>query len=85
MNIDNREVYKHEYWQQGRLLLTRRTRKWSDAERNRVDYGERCMAFVNFSSVDEGRSRILVYKYGSPGECAEAVYEHNKVVMKFIA
>ena len=47
-------------WQQGRLLETPTTRKFSDDMRKQYDAEERRMVFANFSPVDEGRGRRRV-------------------------
>lgn len=74
---DRREEFKDVPWQQGRLLLTDNTRRWSQEQRDEADAIERSTAFVNFSASDEGRGREYVYCFQSSEECLAAVEAHN--------
>lgn len=64
-------------YQQGRLLLTQNTKRWTQEQRHAADEQERCMVFKNFSASDEGRSRVFVCKCASPTEAAELVKRLN--------
>ncbi|MGI2056228.1 hypothetical protein ACRN9T_03395 [Shewanella baltica] len=77
---DNRLTFKDVPWQQGRVLSTRHTRRWSKQELEKVTRIERRTAFVHFYAHDEGRSRELVYQFDSTEECLKAVNEHNKAL-----
>lgn len=79
---DRRAEFQRVTWQQGRLLLTDNTRRWSQSQRDNVDTVERCMAFANFSAEDEGRSRILLYRFATHEECQSAVTTHNEILSR---
>jgi hypothetical protein len=74
---DRRAEFAGVPWQQGALLITATTRRWSQEERDRTHQVEQCAAFAHFSGADEGRSRKFVYRYDTPQACAAAVAEHN--------
>lgn len=48
------------FWQQGRLLMTKITKRWSEEEKEETDKQEKLRVFVRFSGADEGRSRELI-------------------------
>lgn len=77
MRIDLREKFKDEKWQQGCLLRTSLTSKWTKEEFKDMDHKEHCRVFVNFTARDDGRGRILIYICDSPEECEKLVEEHN--------
>ncbi|MGR3969265.1 hypothetical protein [Shewanella sp. 1180_01] len=77
---DNRLTFNDVPWQQGRVLYTRHTRRWSKQELEKVTRIERRTAFAHFYAHDEGRSRDLVYQFDSTEECEKAVNEHNKAL-----
>lgn len=54
------QLHAKEPWQQGRLLSTATTRKWTEAERQEGDERERRTVFSGFTATDEGRSRKRV-------------------------
>jgi len=74
---DRREEFKNVRWQQGRLLLTANTRRWSKEQRDEANDIERCTAFANFTASDKGRSRNYVFQFASRAECKAAVEWHN--------
>lgn len=74
---DRREEFKDVPWQQGFLLVTSNTVRWSKQHREDADRGEKCTAYANFSPYDLGRSRIYLYRFNTPEECYNAVKEHN--------
>jgi len=74
---DRREEFNNVLWQQGRLLLTNITRRWSKEQRDEADDIERRTAFANFTESDEGRSREYVFQFSSHAECRAAVERHN--------
>ena len=76
-HLDRREEFKDFPWQQGKLLLTNTTLRWSEEQKDKAEFLERCLAFVNFSPEDQGKSRIYIYRFESPKECSKAVKEHN--------
>ena len=75
--IDRREEFKDVLWQQGRLLETKMTKRWNESAREFAHNDELHYAFVNFSVIDEGRSRICIFRFSSPEECEKAVQAHN--------
>ena len=77
---DRREEFKGVPWQQGRLLLTANTRRWSKEQRDEADDIERRTAFANFKTADEGRSREYVFQFDSHAECKAAVEWHNELL-----
>ncbi|MGE6315878.1 hypothetical protein ACQKC1_08830 [Shewanella baltica] len=77
---DNRLTFNDVPWQQGRVLSTRHTLRWSKQELEKVTRIERRTAFAHFYAHDEGKSRELVYQFDSAEECAKAVNEHNKAL-----
>jgi hypothetical protein len=80
--IDRREEFKLEHWQQGRILLTSITKKYSQEVWDQTSATEKRMAFAYFSSSDEGRSRELIYVYDTKEECFSACLEHNFELQK---
>jgi hypothetical protein len=80
--MDRREEFKNVKWEQGRLLNTWTTNRWTDEQRAESDAVERKMAFAYFSAEDEGRERVFVFKYSTPEECVNAVNEHNSALEK---
>lgn len=80
--IDRRKEFENEPWQQGRLLLTNRTRRWSQEEKYRTDISEKKMLFTRFSGFDEGRGRILLWVFESAEDCEQAVKFHNEQLEK---
>lgn len=74
---DRREEFAAERWQQGRLLNTAETRRWTKAQRAEAAFVEKSTAFAGFSASDQGRSREFVFRYGSSSECRAAVEWHN--------
>lgn len=75
--IDRRKKFKDVPWQQGYLLLTNNTSRWSKEQRDECDDEERHIAFAHFTPENEGRSREFVYRFSSHDECAAAVAAHN--------
>ena len=67
-----------KHWQQGCLLTTRTTMKWSKQQRIEANKRESCMVFKNFSFIDEGRSRIFVKPCKTSEEASTVVIKHNK-------
>jgi len=80
--MDRREEFKNVMWEQGRLLNTRETKRWSEEQRAKANATEHRMAFAHFSAVDEGRGRVCVFVYDTPEECINAVNEHNSTLKK---
>lgn len=70
-------AYVPDYWQQGRLLHTNRTRQYSKYEWDRYDAEERRMVFRNFDALDEGRSRERIAVFETAEDAARAVRDHN--------
>lgn len=66
-------------YQQGRLLLTQNTRRWTQSQRDEANAQECCMVFKSFSAEDEGRSRMFVCKCASPTKAAELVKQLNEL------
>lgn len=71
---------KFNYWQQGRLLQTTQTKKWSKEERLAAHNEELCMVFKYFSDVDQGRSREFITRCQSSDQAAKVVHEHNALM-----
>ena len=82
---DNRLTFNDVPWQQGRVLSTRHTLRWSKQELEKFTRIERRTAFAHFYVHDEGRSRELVYQFDSAEECAKAVNEHNKALAEALS
>ena len=68
--------------QQGVLLDTKRTRKWSENDKIQGQYEEARRVFIRMGAYDEGKSRELVAIYDTPKQAAEAVYKHNAFVLE---
>ena len=79
---DRRKEFKNHHWQQGRLLVTRITETWDDERKKEVDNEEKKCCFVNFFSGDDGRDRILVYKFDTVKECEKTIEKHNNKLIK---
>lgn len=70
-------------WRQGVLLLTARTRAWSDQARELGRLEEAREVFSNFHAADEGRSRVFVCRCEQPDDAAlivRAVNSHDALV-----
>ena len=48
---DRRKEFKNKYWQQGNLLITRITSKWSDEQKQETADKERRCCFVDFNLI----------------------------------
>jgi len=79
---DLRNQYLTYQWQQGQLLSTPTTRRWSQEEKDRGSFQERCMSFVHFTILDQGKSRTFIHKYDTPELCKNAVDGHNRKLQK---
>lgn len=75
--LDRREEFKNVPWQQGRLLETQETKRWSLYARQIGSTMERKIAFAYFSAEDGGRGRVYLYCFQSAKECLDAVEQHN--------
>lgn len=82
--VDKRKDYKDKYWQIGRVLRTRTTLRYSREEFEEAEKTEKKSSFVNFSSLDEGRSRILLFFYSSEYACKRAVNRHNSKGINYV-
>ena len=75
--LDRREEFSKVPWPQGRLLMTRTVCRmpvlW---QQNMAKLEARC-AFANFSSHDEGCSRVFLYEFPTADACLQAVKQHN--------
>lgn len=80
--IDRRKEFENEPWQQGRLLLTNRTRRWSQEEKDRTDANEKKRLYARFSSHDEGKSRVLLWVFEFAEDCEQTVKFHNEQLEK---
>lgn len=69
-----------DMWQQGYLLQTPQTLRWSKEEQKAADNEERRMVFKNFSPLDAGRSRQLIAQCQTHGQAESLVEEHNHAV-----
>lgn len=67
-------------WVTGRLLYTRDTSRWTDDERYHADLEERKMIFTNFTSFDEGRSRVFIKRYETTHEASLETVRHNRLI-----
>ncbi len=76
MEIDRRVEFSRVKWHQGQFISTRGFRPPTNIKE--LEFVESCCAYIDFSLVDMGRDRQLVYSFGSPAECEKAVEEHNK-------
>ncbi|MGI2024835.1 hypothetical protein [Shewanella glacialipiscicola] len=82
---DNRLTFNDVPWQQGCVLSTRHTRRWSKQELEKVTRIERRTAFAHFYAHDEGQGREFVYQFDSAEECLKAVHEHNKALAEALS
>ena len=58
--IDRRKEFKKRMWSQGMVLDTQITREFSNEQFiENMEEEKRC-CLVDFQSIDEGRSRILI-------------------------
>ncbi len=65
---------------QGYLMETPNTRRWTKKERLDGEYEEQRRLFKNQSSLDDGKSRILVSVFHLPEEARDAMIRYNKAV-----
>ena len=71
--------------QQGELLYTQDTAdrcKWSDDQIKAGHYVEQCMAFTNFTELNQGRSRTFIARFNSPIECKTFIDNYNGMIDK---
>lgn len=78
-------MYTPDYWQQGRLLYTNRTRWFRQDEWDRYDAEERRMVFRNFDALDDGRSRVRIAVFETAEDAARAVLDHNEAEDRRVA
>ena len=76
--MDRLSEFKDKMLSQGRVLSTPTTRRWSKEEWDRVDKQERKALFYNFSGMDHGRGREIVFVAESETEALEVLEKHNK-------
>ena len=75
---DHRRDFALVAWQQGALLFTSLTARWTAEDRQAAHEREQRQAFAHFSVRDEGRSRQFLYEFPTADECRAAVDEHNR-------
>jgi hypothetical protein len=75
--IDRRKEFLKKPWIQGFMIWTSITRRFNKEEVRLCRDSESKRAFVNFTSEDEGRSRILIYVYANKRNCKRAIIKHN--------
>lgn len=63
-----------EPWQQGRLLDTPQTLRWTKEERERTDAFERRLLFANFTAADQGKSRERVAEFRKAEDAVRVYY-----------
>lgn len=71
---------KYTRWEQGRLLDTKETLRWSGEERYMADLRERCKIYVGFDEKDQGRSRHRIAKCDDIVTTERMVAEHNAMI-----
>jgi hypothetical protein len=79
---DRREEFADVPWQQGRMLYTQITMRWSVEEKEKTQKAERCRVFAYFSATDEGRSRELLLVCETPRQARDIVNSHNTKLRK---
>lgn len=79
---DLRDEYRDVIWQQGVLLQTRTVQRMSAEWRQAASEEEKRGLFAHFSSVDQGRSRVRLWRFETADECATAVEKHNKKLLE---
>ena len=62
-----------EPWQQGQLLLTTRTKRYTPELWEKLSNEEKRMVFANFTPLDEGRGRQLIAICQTPEDAARIV------------
>ncbi len=77
---DRRAEYNDVSWQQGCLLMTRDVKRQSPEWQAEAAAAEKRMVFAHFSTMDDGRSRVLLFACATPEEAAEMVRTHNAEV-----
>lgn len=75
---DRQEEFANVPWQQGRLLDTPQTRRWSEKMKTEYRADEERMAFAFFTAEDNGCGRQFVAMFRTAEECKAAVVEHNR-------
>ena len=74
-------------WNQGRLLLTNETKRWTQGQKDHADDREKRMVFCNFTSTDEGSGRRPLFAspdVTSKEDAAFIAYAHNWEPTKII-
>lgn len=77
--------HKNVPWQQGRLLMTRQTLRWTEAEKAEGQRLEERGVFAHFTASDEGRSRVRLMTCATAKEAAAVVKFHNQTLKKELA
>ena len=74
-------------WNQGRLLLTNETKRWTQGQKDHADDREKRMVFCNFTSTDEGRGRRPLFAspdVTSKEDAAFIAHAHNWDVVSVV-
>lgn len=74
---DRRGEFSSVPWQQGRMLWTARTRRMPPEDQRDAQQHEARSLFAHFTARDQGRGRVLLWRYDTAEECAAAVEQHN--------
>jgi hypothetical protein len=70
------------YLKQGRLLDTYMTSRMSQQEAMHADYQEQCMAFFDFTHLDQGKGRTLYRRFDTPSQCTIFITNYNNKIRK---
>jgi len=69
-------------WSTGRTLHTKFTSRWSQEEWDANEAIERSMIFEDFTSMDDGKGRVLIAKCESEDIARQIVKAHNHPILR---
>lgn len=75
--VDRRLEFAHVPWQQGFLIHTRTVMRMPLEWRSQAAHDERLRVFADFTTRDEGRSRVLIFVCEHPQDAQAMVKWHN--------
>ena len=71
-----------EWWSVGRVLPTANTQSWSPETLQIAEGKERRCVYARFTTMDDGRSRILVAACERPEDAENVVRFHNSLLAR---
>jgi hypothetical protein len=73
-----------QWWQQGQMLYTNETQRWTEQQQEECKLRESKMLFSGFTAADQGRSRQRVATFETPEAAAYAACANPAAVLAMI-